>query len=164
MIAYTGTCIITFTFHTLNTYFLYHFSYITNTCFHSIFSTCQKTSFCLVYFIYYEFSFRILFFLFETCFLYSNLVFLIVLEVIFGPRSCHYDGSRRVGMFHISFILFQVFISCLSLEFDCLYKTLNSPYLKGLFRQRSSTTLIILLERAHLYYFPTFLLYFRLLL
>ena len=94
--------------------------YITNACFHSIFSTFQKARFSLVYFIYFQFSFRILFFLFETCFLYLNLVFFIVSEVIFGHKFRHDNGSRRVGKFHISFMLFQVFISYLSLEFDCL--------------------------------------------
>ena len=94
--------------------------YIINTCFHSIFSTCQKARFSLVHFIYYQFSFRVLFFLFETCFLYSNLVFFIVSEVMFRHRFRYDNSSRRVGTFHISFILFHVFILCLSLEFDCL--------------------------------------------
>ena len=48
--------------------------YITNTCFHSIFSTYQKASFFLVCFIYYYLSFRILFFLFETYF-YIQILF-----------------------------------------------------------------------------------------
>ena len=161
MIAYAGTCIITLTFNTLNACFLYHFSYITNTCFHSIFSTCQKARFpqyvssinSLVFESYFSYSkpgfyIRILFsLLFQKLYLDTDFVMMTDLEESerFILVSCYFK-------FFIS--IFRIRLSIKDLEFSLLERTLQTEI------EHYTQTYL----NKHLYYFPTFLLYFRLLL